>query len=75
MIVADHREYFTQVLCPDCPNCGANPCYHQCPNSPHYYSAEREREDALYNDSLSHDEWFRQAVAQYEMAHGEPYVS
>lgn len=28
-----------------CSNCGASPCYHICPNSPHYYSAEQERYD------------------------------
>lgn len=58
-----------------CWNCGCNPCQFQCVNSPHYYSPEREREDALFHDSLSHDEWFRLAISQYEMVHGEPYVS
>jgi len=72
---ADREYYFRHVECPDCPECGANPCYNLCPRSPEYYSPEREREDALYNDSLSYDQWFREAVAQYERVHGEPYVS
>lgn len=58
-----------------CEYCGGDPCYHLCPNSPHFYSPEREKEDALYNDSLSYDQWFREAVDQYERVHGEPYVS
>lgn len=28
-----------------CRNCGPWPCYHICPNSPHYYSVEQERYD------------------------------
>jgi hypothetical protein len=28
-----------------CPNCGADPCYHLCPNSVAYYSPEQERAD------------------------------
>lgn len=60
-----------------CPECGSPVgfCYALCSHSPHYYSPERERADALLNDSLSHDQWFREAVAQYERVHGEPYVS
>lgn len=60
-----------------CPECGSDPgeCYFICPNSPRYYSAEQEREDSLFNDSLSQSEWFSQAVRQYEQVHGEPYVS
>lgn len=34
--VADDKE---------CGNCGGSPCYHQCPNSPHFYSPEQERQD------------------------------
>jgi hypothetical protein len=35
-----------------CGNCGPWPCYHICPNSPHYYSAEQERyDDANYDRS------------------------
>jgi len=34
-----------------CPNCGGTPmgsgCYHICFNSDHYYSPEREYEDAM----------------------------
>lgn len=34
-----------------CGNCGADPCYHICFNSPHYYSPEQERaDDAHYGD-------------------------
>jgi len=58
-----------------CPECGAAPCYSLCSRSPDYYSAEQERADSEYHDSLSHDQWFRLAVMQYEMVHGEPYVS
>jgi len=46
-----------------------------CPNSPHYYSPEREREDSLYEDSLPYSTWFAEAVRQYEQVKGEPYVS
>lgn len=32
-----------------CSYCGGDPCYHQCPNSQHYYSPEQERaDDAFY---------------------------
>lgn len=58
-----------------CSNCGASPCYSLCHNSPNYYSPEQEREDSLYNDSLSHDQWFRLAVDQYERVHGVAYCS
>jgi len=71
----ERDEHFRQTVTPDCPRCGANPCYSICENSPNYYSPEREREDALFNDSLSYDAWFREAVAQYERVHGEAYVS
>jgi hypothetical protein len=73
--VAERDSWFRTILAPDCSYCGSNPCYSICPNSPDYYSPEREREDALFNDSLSYDMWFREAVAQYERVHGEPYVS
>lgn len=33
-----------------CSNCGADPCYHQCFNSPHYYSPEQERYDDMMDD-------------------------
>lgn len=61
----------------ECRSCGSagGCCFFLCPCSPHYYSPEREREDAMFNDSLSHSEWFSAAVRQYEAVHGEPYVS
>ena len=71
----ERDDHFRAVIAPPCSYCGANPCYHICPNSPRYYSPEREREDTLYSDSLSYDQWFREAVDQYERVHGEPYVS
>jgi hypothetical protein len=58
-----------------CPECGGDPCYTLCPANPDYYSAEREREDSLYNDSLSESEWRSAAMAEYEREHGEPYCS
>lgn len=60
-----------------CPECGSDPgeCYYICSRSLHFYSPEREREDALFHDSLSQSEWFSLAVRQYEQVHGEPYVS
>lgn len=58
-----------------CANCGDEPCYMLCFNHPAYYSAEQEREDTLYEDSLPHDTWFRMAISQYERVHGTPYVS
>lgn len=33
-----------------CSICGASPCYFQCPNSPEYYSPERERYDDMIDD-------------------------
>lgn len=33
-----------------CPNCGPGDCYHICPNSPHFYSPERERADEANYD-------------------------
>lgn len=33
-----------------CPNCGADPCYHLCPNSVAYYSPEQERYDDMMDD-------------------------
>lgn len=33
-----------------CPNCGADPCYHMCHNSQHFYSPEQERYDAMMDD-------------------------
>lgn len=45
-----------------CPVCGGDPigigCYHICPNSDHYYTPERERQDeANYDPS----EYYREA--------------
>ena len=56
-----------------CPTCGEPTgfCYLQCPNSPEYYSPEREREDALFEDSLPHSTWFSEAVRQYDRIYGE----
>lgn len=34
-----------------CSNCGASPCYHICPNSPHFYSPEKERQDDAFYGS------------------------
>lgn len=36
-----------------CLICGEIVCRTLCPNSPEFYSPEREREDALWNESLS----------------------
>jgi hypothetical protein len=58
-----------------CPTCGGDPCYLQCPDNPNYYSAEREREDALWNESLSDGEYMSLAVREYERGHGEPWCS
>ena len=58
-----------------CSNCGADPCYSLCPNSPHYYSPEQERADSDWQDSLSESEFTALAHRQYEQVHGEPYVS
>jgi hypothetical protein len=58
-----------------CKTCGGDPCYKLCPDNPDYYSPEQEREDSLYNDSLSDSEWMSAAVRQYEAEHGEPYCS
>jgi len=74
-LTTPHDDFFRRILAPDCPNCGANPCYFICPNSPRYYSAEQERADSDFNDSLSNDQWFSMAAAQYERVHGEPYCS
>jgi hypothetical protein len=46
-------------------------CYRICPNHPEAYTAEREREDALWQESLSQGEYMSLAVAAYERAHGE----
>jgi hypothetical protein len=58
-----------------CSNCGADPCYSICPNSPDYYSPEQEREDSFWNESLSQGEYMSLATQEYEREHGEPYVS
>jgi hypothetical protein len=75
----EERDYtfardIVQAFCPECGE-PVGYCYLICPRSPDGYSLEREREDTLYHDSLSRDEWFRLAVNQYEAVHGEPYVS
>jgi hypothetical protein len=57
----------------ECSVCGEVVCRSLCPNSPDYYSPEREREDSLYNESLSESEWMSAAAAQYEREHGEPW--
>lgn len=56
-----------------CPECGEPKgfCYSLCSHSPDYYSAEQEREDTLYNDSLPYDAWFALSVVHYEAIHGE----
>ena len=69
------NPFYTKRTGTPCATCGTDPCSLQCPNSPHYLSPEREKADALLNDSLSYDQWFREAVDQYERVHGEPYVS
>lgn len=60
-----------------CPECGepVGFCYLICSRSEGHYSVEREREDTLYNDSLSQAEWMGQAVREFERVHGTPYVS
>ncbi len=75
IVNATGLDYVREVVAPDCPNCGANPCYTLCHNSPHYYSPEQEREDERWNDSLSDSEWFQLAVIQYRQVYGEDYVS
>jgi hypothetical protein len=46
--------------CPErgslCPNCGADPCYHLCPNSSAYYSPEQERADEPFYGDDDHRE-------------------
>lgn len=68
-------EYEAAVLLfrPRCPSCGMleGECYFLCPNSLNYYSAEREREDSLFEDSLPYSTWFSMAVRQYESVYGE----
>lgn len=77
---SEHESLYTwvrDVACSTCPECGEPTgfCYFICSRSLSHYSAAREREDSLANDALSHDEWFRLGVAQWEAVHGEPYVS
>lgn len=67
--------YYTPRKGYNCPTCGSDPCFLQCPENPHYLTPEREKEDALYEDSLSQSAWYSEAVKQYERVHGEPYVS
>lgn len=50
-----------------CPNCGADPCYHICPNSPHYYSPEQERmDDAFYGQDDMSERYGGQIDPAYE---------
>lgn len=61
----------------DCPNCAPYDCYHICPNSPHYYSPEQERQDDANHDP---SEYFRESgfedpepsVYEDPEFHGEP---
>lgn len=39
-----------------CEVCGASPCYHICPNSPHFYSPEQERYDDQFYGEDDHRE-------------------
>lgn len=45
----------------ECPECGMAPmgeaCYHICPNSVHYYTAEQERYDDLHGYNDQYDGW------------------
>jgi hypothetical protein len=60
----------------DCPNCAPYDCYHICPNSPHYYSAEQERaDDATYGD-LDRWEGYGDPELCYEGGEvDEPYIA
>jgi hypothetical protein len=58
-----------------CPECGGDPCYRICPANPDYFSQEQERENTLWNESLSDSEYRSLAMREYEEGHGEPYVS
>jgi hypothetical protein len=50
-----------------CSHCGATPCYHICPNSPHYYSAEQERaDDATYGADDISERYAAEMAAEYE---------
>jgi hypothetical protein len=55
-----------------CRVCGSpgGVCYRICPNHPDAISPEREREEALWQESLSDGEYMSLAVAEYERAHG-----
>lgn len=50
-----------------CPNCGANPCYHLCHNSPAYYSPEQEREDEKFYGMDDHYERYAAERADAEL--------
>jgi hypothetical protein len=41
-----------------CGNCGPWPCYHICPNSPHFYTPEQERYDEA---NFDRSEYYREA--------------
>lgn len=53
-----------------CPSCGMTPmgegCYHICPNSVHYYSAEQERMDEPFYG----DDDVRERYMEYCSRHG-----
>lgn len=56
-----------------CPECGSDPghCYFICPNHPEYFTAEQEKEEALWQEGLSDSEYMSLAVSQYEAIYGE----
>lgn len=62
-----------QERLPACRTCSgpAGECSLQCPNHPGCYTADAERDDSLYQDSLGYDAWFSMAVRQYDAVHGE----
>jgi len=55
-----------------CPNCGASPCYHICPNSEHFYSPEQERADDAWYGMDDHSERYA-ATAEPSQYYDEPY--
>jgi len=52
-----------------CDVCGASPCYHLCPNSPHYYSPEQEMHDEAMNAGAydDHHERYASTIADAEL--------
>ena len=57
-----------------CGNCGANPCYHLCFNSPYFYSPEQERyDDQFYGDDDIRERYAAETIdLAYEYADEEP---